>query len=165
MTIVPRFNAERMVMEYLQQMYLPAARRGCDMTNNAFRLAKDLADWKIKMPMRFSSLRLIDVTFEGIHGDTLLVGKPFKVIVRIDPGKMEANEILPELIIGKTERQEFERDPESIPLRLLKKDGSILTFSCEYHVPETGQYAYGIRIVPFNVNLTNAQDLGLVLWG
>jgi phosphorylase/glycogen(starch) synthase len=165
MTIVPRFNAERMVMEYLQQMYLPAARRGCDMTKNAFKLAKDLADWKIKMPMRFSSLRLIDVTFEGIHGDTLLVGKPFKVIVRIDPGKMAANEILPELIIGKTERQEFERDPESIPLRLLKKDGSVLTFSCEYHVPETGQYAYGIRIVPFNVNLTNAQDLGLVLWG
>jgi len=165
MTIVPRFNADRMVTEYLQQMYLPAARRGHDMTDDSFKLARELADWKLKVPMRFSSLRLMDVAFEGIQGDTLLVGKPFKVNVRIDPGKMDANEILPELVIGKTERKEFVRDPESVPLRLTKNDGGVLTFSCEYRVPESGPYAYGIRIVPFNLNLTDAKDLGLVLWG
>ncbi len=165
MTIVPRFNAERMVTQYLQQMYLPAARRGYDMIDNSFKLAREIADWKLKVPMRFSSLRLIDVTFEGIHGDTLLVGKRFTVNVRIDPGTMAAEEILPELIIGKMERKEFGKDPEIVPLQSTKKDGGVLTYSCEYHVPESGQYAYGIRIVPFNTNLTNAQDLGLVLWG
>jgi phosphorylase/glycogen(starch) synthase len=165
MTIAPQFNAGRMVTEYLQKMYMPAARRGHDMSDASFRLAKELSDWKMKMPMRFSSLRLIDAAFEGIHGDTLMVGRPFKVQVRIEPGKMEADEILPQLIIGKTERQEFVSDPESVPLKLTKKDGTILTFNCEYHVPESGSYAYGIRIVPYNVNLTDPQDLRMVLWG
>jgi phosphorylase/glycogen(starch) synthase len=165
MTIVPRFNAERMVMDYLQQMYLPAARRGQDMTDHSFRLARDLADWKLKVPLRFSSLRLIDVAFEGIHGDSLLVGKPFRVHVRVDPGKMEEDDILPELIIGKTEKQEFVGDPAIVQLRLTGRDGNIISFECDYHVPESGTYVYGIRIIPQNKNLTHAQDLGLVLWG
>lgn len=165
MTIVPRFNAERMVSEYLREMYFPAARRGHDMREGAFRLAKDLADWTVKLPVRFSSLRLLDAAFDGIHGDTLLVGKPFRVDVRIDPGTMTAEEILPQLVIGKTERQEFVSDPECIPLRLTKRDNGILTFSCAYEVQESGSYAYGIRIIPHNANLTSPQDLKLVLWG
>jgi phosphorylase/glycogen(starch) synthase len=166
MTIVPRFNAERMVNQYAQDMYIPAARRGRDISADSFKLAKELADWKLKVPMRFSSLKLVEVEFVGIHGDSLLVGKPFSVHVRIDPGKMEKEEIQAELIIGKMDRQEFIRDPERIPLRLAQKlEQSMLTFTCEHQVQESGQYAYGIRIVPFNVNLTALQDLGLALWG
>jgi len=164
-TIIPRFNAERMVTQYLEQMYIPAARRGHDVRDESFRLARELADWITKLPVRFSSLRLLDAAFEGVHGESLLVGKPFKVNVRIDPGKMTAEEIMPQLIIGKTERQEFVRDPEVVPLRLTKRDNGILTFSVEYNVMESGSYAYGIRIVPWNQNMTNPQDLKLVLWG
>ncbi len=165
MTLVPRFNAERMTRQYLREMYMPAAARGHEMTQESFKFAKELADWKLKVPMRFSSLRLIDVGFEGIHGDAIHVGEPFLVNVRIDPGKMEKEEILAELIIGKTDRQEFVRDPECIPLRLDKAEERILTFTCEYSVQESGAYSYGIRIIPFNKNLTSKQELGLAVWG
>jgi len=165
MTIIPRFNAERMVQDYLQQMYLPAARRGQDMREQSFRLARELADWKLKVPLRFSSLRIVDVAFEGVEGYSLLVGRPFKVHVRVDPGTMEAESILPELVIGKTEKQEFVDDPAVVPLRLTGRDGQILSFECEYHVAESGPYSYGIRIIPHHGDLTSAQDLGLVLWG
>ena len=56
-----------------------------------------MADWKLKVPMRFSSIKLIDVSFEGIHGDTINVGEPFTVKLRIDPGKLNPDELLPSL--------------------------------------------------------------------
>lgn len=165
MTLVPRFNADRMAQQYFSEIYDPAAKRGHDMAQDSFRLAKDLSDWKLKAPLRFSSLRLIDVGFEGIHGDAIQVGKPFLVKVRIDPGKMEKEEILAELVIGRADRQDFVKDPESIPLTLAGMENGVMTFTCEYSVRESGSYTYGIRIIPFNSNLANKQDLGLALWG
>lgn len=165
MTLVPRFNADRMVSQYFQEMYVPAAIRGHDMVADLYKIAKEVADWKTKVPMRFSSLRILDVAFEGIHGDTLHVGEPFSVTVRVDRGKMEPDEILAELVIGKRDREEIIRDPECIPLRLAKKNTNILTFTCDYRIKESGPYAYGIRIIPYNGNVTSKQDLGLALWG
>lgn len=163
--LIPAFNADRMVRQYLNEMYIPTARREASLVKNGFKLAKELADWKIKTPVRFSSLKLIDVIFEGIHGDQLQVGEPFKVKVRIEPGKMEPEEILAELVIGKIDGHDFSRDPESVPLKIENRTDGVLTFSCEYQVDESGQYSYGIRITPFNKNLSAKQELGLALWG
>ncbi|MFB3925765.1 MAG: alpha-glucan family phosphorylase [Syntrophales bacterium] len=163
--LVPKFNAERMVSQYLQEIYISTAQREFALTQNGFKLAKELADWKLKTPMRFSSLKLIDVIFEGIHGDTIHVGEPFSVNVRIDPGKLEPEEILAELIVGKIDGHEFVTDPRSIPLHIKSRTDNIITFSCAYQVEESGQYSYGIRIIPFNKNLGSKQELGLALWG
>ncbi len=163
--LVPRFNADRMVREYLQQMYLPTARREARLVKQGFRLAKELSDWKLKTPVRFSSLKLIDVIFEGIHGDTIQVGEPFQVKIRIDPGNMEPEEILAELVIGRIDGHEFVKDPVSVPLKLENRTDKILTLSCEYQAQQSGQYSYGIRIVPYNKNLSVKQELGLALWG
>ncbi|OPY89562.1 MAG: Maltodextrin phosphorylase [Syntrophaceae bacterium PtaU1.Bin231] len=163
--LIPEFNADRMVRQYLNRMYIPTARRRSELVRNEYRLAREVTDWKLRTPVRFSSLKLIDVIFEGIHGDTIHVGEPFTVNVRLDPGKLEADEILAELVIGKIDGHDFLKDPESVPLKLESRTERILTLSCEYQVQESGQYSYGIRIVPYNPNLSSKQELGLALWG
>jgi len=162
---VPRFNAERMTRQYLEEMYIPVAKRGHDMTQDSFKLAKELSDWKMKVPLRFSSLRLVDVSFEGIHGDSIPVGEPFTVKVRVDPGKMERDEILVELVIGKVEKQDFLREPENIPLECSGSEDGILTYSCRHSVQESGSYSYGVRAIPYKKDLMKKQELCLVLWG
>jgi phosphorylase/glycogen(starch) synthase len=163
--LIPKFNANRMVQQYLEEMYIPSARRKAALVKNGFKLAKEVSDWKNKTPVRFSSLKLIDVIFEGIHGDTLQVGEPFTVNVRIDPGSLEPDEILVELVIGRIDGHDFIRDPESVPLKLESRSEKMLTFSCIYQVAQSGQYSYGIRILPYNKNLSIKQELGLALWG
>jgi hypothetical protein len=163
--LIPKFNANRMVQQYLEEMYIPSARRKTALVKNGFKLAKEVSDWKSKTPVRFSSLKLIDVIFEGIHGDTLQVGEPFTVNVRIDPGSLEPDEILVELVIGRIDGHDFIRDPESVPLKLESRSEKMLTFSCIYQVAQSGQYSYGIRILPYNKNLSIKQELGLALWG
>jgi phosphorylase/glycogen(starch) synthase len=165
-TLVPRFNTERMLIEYYRDLYLPTARREHDLYEDSYRMARELADWKRKLPMRFSSLRLLDVSIEGIRGDTILVERPLTVAVRIDPGKLEPEEVLAELVIGKKEGSGFADPPESVPLQITGRaaDG-VLTFSVSYTVLQNGAYSYGIRVLPYHPHLAAKQETGLVYWG
>ena len=116
--------------------------------------------------MRFSSVKLLDVTVEGIHGDNIPVNQPLTLTVRIDPGKLEPQEILVELVIGRKDAQDGVVHPEYLPMGITHKgaDG-ILTFSVEYIIRENGPYNYGLRVLPYNEKLASRQETGLILWG
>ena len=164
-TLMPKFNTERMLLDYYNDMYLPTAEREHELYTDTHKLARELADWRRKIPMRFSSLRLLDASIEGIHGDTVLVDQPLIISARVDPGKVEPEEILVELVIGRREGYEFADSPDCIPLSIAKKgsDG-ILTYSAEYIVKNNGPYAYGIRVLPHHKNLAAKHATGLILW-
>ena len=165
-TLIPRFNTQRMLLEYYRDLYLPTARREHELHKESFRMVRELADWKRKLPMRFSSLHLIDVSVDGVHGETIIVEKPLAISIRIDPGKMEPEELLVELVIGKKEGVGFAEPPECIPLTVASRaaDG-VVTFAVSYTVRKNGAYAYGIRVLPDHPHLAAKQETGLVYWG
>jgi phosphorylase/glycogen(starch) synthase len=165
-TLVPRFNTDRMLLDYYHDSYLTTARREHELYSDSYRVARELADWKRKIPLRFSSLRLLEVSVEGIRGDTILVQKPLDVTVRIDPGKLDPAEILVELVIGRREGGSFVVKPDCVPLPVTgPAQAGILTFSGTYTVPQNGAYAYGVRVLPYHPNLATKQETGLVYWG
>jgi len=165
-TLAPVFNTDRMLMDYLREMYEPTAQRDGMLTNNDYRLAREIADWKYKIPMRFSSVKLIDVIVEGIHGDTVNVDQPLTVSVRIDPGKLSEEEIYVEMIIGQRDNSGFTGTPESVPLkRASVAPSGMVTYMAEYLVRQNGTYSYGIRVMPYNRLLSSKLETGLILWG
>lgn len=164
-TLVPAFNSERMVMQYYNDMYLPTAKRNLELTKDNYRLAKEIADWKIKIPMRFSSLKFLNIGVEGIHGDTIVVGQPLTITAAIDPGKLSADEILVELVIGKMEGQRFTGELECVPLNISKiSEDGILNFSVQYEVKQNGAHNYGVRVIPYNAKLSYKHEAGIILW-
>jgi phosphorylase/glycogen(starch) synthase len=155
-----------MLSEYYEQMYAPTAIREQELTAGSYKLAKELADWKLKIPMRFSSVKLLDVTIECIYGDTIRVGKPIVVKARVDPGKLAPEEILVELIIGRAEGGDFIESPECVPLKVIHKgEDGIMTYSVKYEVRQNGLYSYGIRAAPYYESLAFKNEMGLMLWG
>lgn len=165
-TLIPRFNTDRMLIDYYRDLYLPTARREHELYADGYRMARELADWKRKLPMRFSSLRLLEVRIEGIRGDTILVERPLDVSVRIDPGKLEPEELLVELVIGQKDGSGFVEPPECVSLRPNGKDADgTLTFFVSYTVRKNGAYSYGIRVLPYHPHLAAKQETGLVYWG
>jgi phosphorylase/glycogen(starch) synthase len=165
-TLVPRFNTKRMLVEYYRGLYLPTARREHELFSHDHRIARELADWKRKLPMRFSSLRLLDVSVEGIRGDTILVERPLTVTVRIDPGKLDPQELLVELVIGRKEGGGFAGTPECVLLPLAdRRENGVLTFAGSYTVRQNGPYSYGVRVIPHHPHLAAKHEAGMVCWG
>ncbi len=164
-TLVPRFSAERMVRDYVESSYVPAAERGALLARNGFALARQLADWKLKIPIRFSSLRLKDIRVEGATGDSIALGQPLTIKVRIEPGKLTLPEILVQLVIGPTDGHDFTAKPDVITLKGLADNRGALIFSGTHELAQNGRYTYGIRVLPQTDGLDNPLETGLVLWG
>ncbi|HOJ51562.1 MAG TPA: alpha-glucan family phosphorylase [Syntrophales bacterium] len=165
-TLAPVYNTERMMQDYLRRMYEPAARRGRKIAENAFALAKEIADWKSKIAMRFSSLKLEEVVVKGIQGDSISVGDTLEVTVRIAPGRLGPEEIYVELVIGERGANGFCGMPERIPLSLTEQgEGGVLIYNLSYEVKFNGQYQYGVRVMPYHPHLDSIIESGLVLWG
>jgi phosphorylase/glycogen(starch) synthase len=164
-TLMPRFNTQRMLLQYYNNMYLPTANREHEFYEDSYRMVRDLSEWKRKIPMRFSSLKILDISIEGIHGDTVLVEQPLNVNARIDPGKLEPDEILVELLIGRKEGYEFGGTPDCVPLKVTDRaEEGVLTFSVSYIVKQNGPYYYGVRVMPCHTHLASKQETGLILW-
>jgi len=147
-------------------MYLPTAKRAKELTQDSYALAKELALWKSTLPMRFASLRMIDFAVEGFHGDMIHVDEPLSLTVHVDAGKMNPEEILVEMIIGRKGKDGLLSDMACVPL--LPQSGSepnLLTFFVEYTVRSNGPYSYGVRVMPYHPRLSSKVEPGLVFWG
>jgi starch phosphorylase len=66
--LTPRFSAGRMVQEYTERLYLPAAEAFLRRSANGARLARDLDRWRAAIDARWSAVRFGDVKVEA-RGD------------------------------------------------------------------------------------------------
>lgn len=74
--MIARFSSNRMVREYLNDYYIPAAQRYAELRDKHNALTKRLARWKQDVNARFSSLRIEQIRIEGLKGEELMGTQP-----------------------------------------------------------------------------------------
>lgn len=75
-SLIARFSSNRMVREYLNDYYIPAAQRYAELRDKHNALTKRLARWKQDVNARFSSLRIEQIRIEGLKGEELMGTQP-----------------------------------------------------------------------------------------
>ncbi len=165
-TVTAGFNSLRMLTDYWNQAYLPAAVRGDRMRRDGGAKARELAAWKKKAAARFGSVQILDIRTSGLVDGAIQVGRPFRVSVRVDLGEMKAEELCIELIVGQSDPKRKVRDPVLIPLRPEKKKEKerTVSFRGAFKAERKGNYAYGIRLMPYHPDLGHKEEMGLVVW-
>ncbi|MCF7854511.1 MAG: alpha-glucan family phosphorylase, partial [Candidatus Pacebacteria bacterium] len=166
-TALPRFNTHRMVKDYFDSMYKPCAARSRKATADNHKMIRELAEWKRRVSGAFSTVHLVDITTSGARGGCIQTGQTFGLTVRVDTGDLSADELLVELVVGKTDPVNDIRDPKEIALKYKKDDvegDRIVSFKGEFKAENKGNYSYGIRIIPYHKDLANKFDMGLVMW-
>ena len=56
-TCCPVFNTNRMVSEYTEKFYLPAARRWFRFREEGYKVTKDVAAWRAKLESKWDEVR------------------------------------------------------------------------------------------------------------
>ena len=120
-TLTARFSSCRMVRDYLEGYYLPAARRDQELRADKDALARRLAAWKRDVTGRFNSLKMGEIRIEGLEKDELIGTRPMRVDVSITPGAMKPEELLVQLVAGPGNGQAFTDSPDVV--ELTRKDG------------------------------------------
>jgi glycogen phosphorylase/synthase len=160
-SVIPHFNTHRMLKNYVTDMYEPTAAITKTLGEKNCKNARELAEWKKKIPLRFSALKIQDVRVDGLHGDVIKLDTPLNVSVRIQSSQIPPDELIVELI---TINETKEGKIKCTPMKLIKKDGDILYYQGSYKSEKTGTCQYGIRVLPCYPSLCAKYEPGLVYW-
>ena len=165
-TLTARFSSCRMVRDYLEGYYLPAARRDQELRADKDALARRLAAWKRDVTGRFNSLKMGEIRIEGLEKDELIGTRPMRVDVSITPGAMKPEELLVQLVAEPGNGQAFTDSPDVVELTRKDGEGSgPLIYACSYSPTRSGPHMYGVRVMPVTDGLASPLETRLVLWG
>jgi starch phosphorylase len=160
-SLLPRYDASRMLGEYVSKYYLPASRQGHRYASDNFDAARKLAAWKARVRAAWPgvALRRLDPPKAHIQfGDTLRVEVAAKL------NGLEASDVCVELLLarGLRESPPVRHSHELAPGEKLSAGEQ--KFTLDLKPGMSGRLDYRIRIVPRNELLTHPLEPGLCSW-
>lgn len=161
-SLLPRYNASRMVDEYVKNFYLPASRRGTLYVENNFDNARKVSSWKTKVKNAWDgvTLKRLDTPRKRINfGDALY----FKVVSELNG--LEPKDVVVELLICR-----LVKNPQPCDFKHYRFQTSGTEASGEHLfelsiAPDLcGKLECSIRIYPNHPLLTHPLEMGMMLW-
>ena len=151
-TLCPRYNTNRMVREYMEQYYLPAARRYRALTAENLARAKRLAEWKATVRKHWAEVRIEQTSVQQESG-----GFRFQTRVHLGMLKPEhvAVQLYAEPLVGSS--------PEIVPMALKSAENA----ACRYETVVPAHRPPGdftVRLLPYHPDANQPLDVPLMLW-
>jgi glycogen phosphorylase len=161
-TLGPVVLAGRMVRQYTEDYYLPAAERSWRLQENGFAGARDLAAWKERVTAAWSGVMIREVS-SGQQERSL--GSRLTVRAVVELGALEPEDVEVQVAYGPVDDADEVPDVDILPL---KQDGYVdqggWAFEGEVPLLTPGAFGYTVRVVPRHQSLIGPAELGLVAW-
>ncbi|NIZ92994.1 alpha-glucan family phosphorylase [Kineococcus rubinsiae] len=158
----PKVLASRMVQDYVQQLYVPAAVAGRAATASGAGAAKDLAAWKSRIRSQWSTVRVDHVESSGV-GDSAQVGDVVHVRGFVTLGGLAPDDVQVQVVHGRVTESDEIRSTGTVTLRHAESfDDGRHRYEGEITLRQTGPFGYTVRILPQHTGLATPAELGLV---
>jgi glycogen phosphorylase len=159
-SIGEKAQATRMVAEYTDRLYTPAA-VGSRRLNANFAGAKELAVWKARVRAGWQGVDVEHVESQHVDASVEL-GTEVQVTAYVRLGDLTPDDVDIAALTGGVDDTDTLHDLQSHSLKLSEQLGDQrYRFSGPVPVDRTGQFGYTVRAVPSHVWLTGPADMGL----
>jgi starch phosphorylase len=165
-SVVPVFNTHRMVKEYTERVYEPAAASYNALIEDGFRPAVELAQWKHSTRSDWGQIRIEQVETTPADHSNLFVGDKFEVSARIFLGPIKPEYVRVQAYVGETDNGTL-RNPRLVELGEVVKDQyrhGAYQFKGAVPAAESGSYGFNVRVIPTHPNLVQDHELRLITW-
>jgi starch phosphorylase len=163
-SVTPVFNTHRMVKEYTERLYIPAAKSHGAFAGDNSAGATELSRWKTQMRKDWPQIRIYDVHVANTDRQNILVGESLQVSARVHLGAVDPRHVRVEAYHGEAENGGIKNPAVAI----LNESGQNGDGSYIYHgtVPaaESGAYGFSVRVLPTHAHLMQAHELRLITW-
>jgi starch phosphorylase len=163
----PLVRADRMVGDYVTELYAPAARSSRALAADGYHPARELAAWKAKVRRAWPSVRVEHVEADGTEPN---LGAVLDIRVAAALGALSASDVSVEVVYGRPDENDEFADPSFVTLTAdtsSAHDGSsaqLTRFSGSVELGQPGPFGYTVRILPSHPLLANRAELGLVTY-
>jgi glycogen phosphorylase len=160
-SLLPRYDASRMLGEYVSKYYIPASRQGHRYAQNGYESAKVIAAWKTKVRAAWNgvAVRRLDNPKSRIQ-----FGESIPVEVAVKLNGLAPGDVCVELLLsrGLRDGSPMQHSHELLPVG--NPDDPEQRFAVEFKPGLSGRLDYRIRIYPRHELLTHPFELGLCSW-
>ncbi|MCT2592497.1 alpha-glucan family phosphorylase [Streptomyces sp. N2-109] len=158
----PKVVADRMVREYVERLYAPAALAHRAMDTHA---AEELAAWKARVRARWSGVVVDHVEQAGSASASLELGGSLALRVRVALGGLRPDEVEVQAVAGRVDESDVLTPGETVRVPLKPSGGPDLEGRWTYEGPlaldRTGPFGYTVRVLPAHRLLAGTAELGL----
>lgn len=160
-SVGPFVTADRMVRDYVERLYEPAAARGGRMTADGYAAARALASWKARVRSTWDAVQILDVEGDVTAAD---VGEARTVAATVRLGELATQDVTLQLAHGPVGASGELLDPEFVAMQAQDCTDGVCTYGGGFEAHAAGLYGFGVRVIPAHADLANDMDMGLVTW-
>ncbi len=163
-SVTPVFNTQRMVEEYSELLYEPAAAAHAKLGRNNAEKAREVSQWKADMRRLWPQVRINDVRIANEDRVNILVGESLAIEAKVHLGELSPEFVRVQAYVGETDDNQIYH-PIAFDLFESKKDahGDYL-YRGSVPGTESGAYGFNVRVIPHNPDLTQPHELRLIAW-
>ncbi|MGY0018783.1 glycosyltransferase family 1 protein [Streptomyces sp. cg35] len=154
----PKVLAGRMVREYVEKLYAPAARSDRALTPDT---ARELAAWKSRVRTAWTRVAVDHVEASTATAE---LGATLSLHVRVALGDLVPDDVEVQAVAGRVDAEDSIAEATTVPLKSVSGPDEEGRWSYEgpLALDRTGPYGYTVRILPTHRLLASAAEAGLV---
>ena len=161
-TLGPKVQATRMVREYVERLYVPAAAAGRALDGVGYAGARDLAAWKASVRAAWEHVGVDHVESVGVD-EVAHVGDTLHVRAYVSLGSLRPEDVAVQAVHGRvSESDELSAVRHQDLAWVEAYEAGRHAFAGDVLLPTAGPFGYTVRIVPRHEHLGSAADTGLV---
>src|SRR5213594_3563460 len=164
-SVTPVFNTQRMVKEYTERLYIPAAKSHETFSRDSCGPAAELSKWKTQIRKDWPQVRISDVQVGNIDRQNILVGESLEISARVHLGAVDPQHVRVEAYHGEIDNGDI-RNPTATVLNQSSQADGDGNYIYQGSVPasESGTYGFSVRVVPTHPHLMQEHELRLITW-
>ncbi|HEX2241611.1 MAG TPA: alpha-glucan family phosphorylase [Actinomycetota bacterium] len=154
-------SADRMVRDYVDTLYEPAARQATALSWEDFKGARDLAAWKSRLLDAWDDVQVLDVEGEQRPAE---VGEERDVVARVRLGRLTTDDVLVQMVHGRVGANGELLEPAVTEMEPDGAEEGVSRYAGRFKTDKAGLYGYAVRVVPAHKDLNNPMYLGVLTW-
>ncbi|HEY4630085.1 MAG TPA: alpha-glucan family phosphorylase, partial [Blastococcus sp.] len=157
----PKVLATRMVRDYVQDLYVPAARSARAMAGDGYGPAREEASWRAHLLQNWPTVRVAHVEATGA-GDTPEIGSSLALRAEVELPGLAPGDVEVQASYGRVDDADGLHDVTSVPMKHDQNEGSRHWFTATVPLERTGAFGYTVRVLPHSERMADPAELGVV---
>jgi len=161
-TLGPFVGAHRMVRDYVEGLYIPAAARAVELTANDFAGARTLADFRSRLESEWHQVHVDRIE---INEDVADLGAERSVVASVALGGLDPSEVDVQLLVGHVGQSGELETTHTVSLEAAgAEDEHHLRYTGTAVLSTAGRMGVTARVVPRHELIELPIEFGLIAW-
>ncbi|WP_372965681.1 alpha-glucan family phosphorylase [Marinobacter sp.] len=161
-TILPRFNAQRMVMDYVRNYYQPATAQGLRLSADNGALARELAEWKARVRNAWTG---VSIKVQGCIEERCAWDESVAITVSVALNGLMPEDVRVECLVEPECTGTHKLPgPDRFILDPVGEENGETLYTTRIAPPYPGLQTVRIRMCPYHKAQTHPHELGAMLW-